>query len=116
MIYSSSDEDDSLLFPVKVEDLTALDEDELHNLVLVYHVDCHVSCIQFRPHQCWAKYDTETLSGHQVLLRKSQNSENKSNINSEVMWDQDEVKFCGKDRVGSVFRHMYVLDVGQVKV
>lgn len=36
--------------PVQVEDVSALGEDELHNLVLVDHVDCHVSCVQLRPH------------------------------------------------------------------
>lgn len=90
---SGSDESNSVLLPVQVENLSALDEDELHDLVLVRHVDGHVSCVVFRPHQRRAKYNTDTLSGHQVLLRKSQNPENnKSNIKSEGLYNDDEVK------------------------
>lgn len=61
--------------PVQVEDLSALDEDELYDLVLVDHVDRHVSSVQLRPHQRWAEHDADALSGHQVLPGEGQNSE-----------------------------------------
>lgn len=66
--------DDQTLLPVQVEDFSALDEDELHDLVLVDHVDRHVSCVQFRPHKCRAKHNANALSGHQVLPGKCQDS------------------------------------------
>ena len=61
--------------PVQVEDFLALDEDELHNLVLVDHVDCHVPRVQLGPHQRWAKHDADSLSGHQVFPGETQDSE-----------------------------------------
>lgn len=69
------------LLPVQVEDLSALDEDKLHDLVLVHHVDRHISCVQLGPHQCWPEHDADALSGHQVLPGKRQNSENRRNKN-----------------------------------
>lgn len=55
--------------------MSALDEDELYDLVLVDHVDRHVSSVQLRPHQRWAEHDADALSGHQVLPGEGQNSE-----------------------------------------
>lgn len=60
---------------VQAEDLPALNQDELHDLVLVHHVDCHVAGILLRPHEGGAKDNAETLSWHQVLGGERQNPE-----------------------------------------
>lgn len=54
--------------------MCALNEDELHDLVLVHHVDRHVACVLLRPHEGGAEDDAEALSGHQVLGGECQNS------------------------------------------
>lgn len=64
---------DTLLL-AQVEDFFALAENELHDLVLVDHVERHVSCVQFGPHQRRAEHDADALSGHQVLFGKGQDS------------------------------------------
>lgn len=46
---------------VQTEDLPALDQDELHDLVLVHHVDRHVAGILLCPHEGGAKDNAETL-------------------------------------------------------
>lgn len=47
---------------VQTEDLPALNQDELHDLVLVHHVDCHVTSVLLSPHKGGAKDNAETLS------------------------------------------------------
>lgn len=47
---------------VQAEDPPALDQDELHDLVLVHHVNCHVAGVLLRPHEGGAKDNAETLS------------------------------------------------------
>lgn len=47
--------------PVQAEDLPALNQDELHDLVLVNHVDRHVASILLRPHEGGAEDDAEAL-------------------------------------------------------
>jgi len=61
--------------PVQAEDLLALDEDELHDLGLVDHVDRHVAGVQLGPHERGAEHDAEALRGHQVPPGARQNPE-----------------------------------------
>lgn len=70
--------------------MSALDEDELYDLVLVDHVDRHVSSVQLGPHQRWPEHDADALSGHQVLLRESQNSEKQQDKNTE--WNHEYIR------------------------
>lgn len=50
------------------EDALVLLQNELHDLVLVDHVDGHVEGLGFRPQQRGAKHDGHALGGHAVLL------------------------------------------------
>lgn len=54
------------LLPAK--NALVLKQYELHNLVLVHHVDCDVSCLHLRPQQCGSKYDGHALSGHTICF------------------------------------------------
>lgn len=74
--------------PVQVEDVLALSEDELHHLVLVHHVDCHVSSVQLRPHQRRPEHDTKALSGHQVPPGELQHAEKA--FKEEDVWSEQE--------------------------
>lgn len=60
--------------------MCALSEDELHDLVLVHHVDRHVTCVLLCPHEGGAEDYAEALSGHQVLGGERQNSGREPNI------------------------------------
>lgn len=48
------------------KDVVKLVEDELHRLVLVYHIDRHVAIVPLRPHQRRPKHDANVLGGHSV--------------------------------------------------
>lgn len=48
------------------EDVVRLVEDELHRLVLVNHVHCHVAIIPLRAHQRRPEHDADVLGGHSV--------------------------------------------------
>lgn len=50
------------------EDVLVLVQNELHDLVLVDHVDRHVDGLGFRPQQRGAEHDGHALGGHAVLL------------------------------------------------
>lgn len=61
--------------PVQAEDPPALGQDELHDLVLVNHVDRHVAGILLCPHEGGAEDNAEALGRHQVLGGERQNPE-----------------------------------------
>lgn len=48
------------------KDVVKLVEDELHRLVLVNHVDCHVTIVPLRAHQSGSEHDADVLRGHAV--------------------------------------------------
>lgn len=71
----------SLSLLLQAEDLWALNEDELHYLVLIDHVNRHVPTVQLRPHECRAKHNADALGRHEVLLRARQNPAEREGFN-----------------------------------
>lgn len=50
------------------KNVLVLQQYQLHDLVLVHHVDRHVPGLCFRPQQRGAEHDGHTLRGHTVLF------------------------------------------------
>lgn len=48
------------------KDVVKLVQDELHCLVLVNHIHCHVAIVPLRAHQRRAEHDADVLGGHSV--------------------------------------------------
>lgn len=48
------------------KDVVELLEDELHRLVLVNHVDRHVTVVPLRTHESRSEHDADVLRGHTV--------------------------------------------------
>lgn len=54
--------------PLPLKNALVLDENKLHYLVLVHHVDCNVARLGLRPQQRGSKHDGHALGGHAVGL------------------------------------------------
>lgn len=54
--------------PLPAEDALVLEQNELHDLVLVHHVDRYVSRLSLGPQQRGSKHDGHALSGHTIGL------------------------------------------------
>lgn len=46
------------------QDLKAFNENELYYLILIYHIDFHISRFKLRPHESWSKHNANALGRH----------------------------------------------------
>lgn len=64
------------------EDVVEFSEDELHCLILVNHVHCHVAVIPLWAHQCRPEHNADVLGGHSVRFRILQHSAGNERVDS----------------------------------
>ncbi len=62
------------LHAIRSKDLHTFKENGLHYLILIHHIDFHVSGFKLGPHESWSKHNADALSWHQVFLWLYQDS------------------------------------------
>lgn len=70
------------------EDVVKFVEDELHRLVLVNHVDRHVTVVPFWTHERRSEHDADVLRGHAVAVWVLQHSADRQDIKRKQETEQ----------------------------